>query len=117
MSNLKLDSDHDIIIGRGITRIGGMSDEYIIQLVKCRLLFTLGSWELDTNLGIPWLQELLVKNVDNSLFHGILNDAISETPGVLKVDTLSLQRDNVTRKMEVRFRATTINKTTISAEV
>lgn len=117
MANFKLDSDHDIIIGRGATRIDGMSDEQIIQLTKCRLLFTLGDWELDRNLGVPWLQDLLVKDVSNSLYQGILSETILNTPGVARVDALALQRNPDTRIMSIKFRATTINNTTINSEV
>ena len=117
MSNFKLDSSHDIIIGRGATRIGGKSDEYVTQLVKCRLLFMLNTWELDPSLGLPWLQSLLVKDVENSLFQGLINDTISKTPGVARVDALSLQRGHDGRTMNIKFRATTINHSQISSEV
>ena len=117
MSNFKLDSGHDIIIGRGATRVDGISDEYITQLVKCRLLFILGTWELDISLGIPWLQTLLVKDVEDSLFQGIIYDAIKNTPGVSRVDEIRLNRDHDKRIMYISFKATTVNKAEIELEV
>jgi len=114
MSNLKLDSSHDIIIGRGITRETG--DEYIVQLVKCRLLFALGTWELDLNLGLPWLQDILIKDADSTIVKGLLRNTIASTPGVASVDSMSLALDSKTRALNVDFKATTDNGTTITSE-
>jgi len=115
MSNFKLDSDHDIIIGRGATRTSG--DDYTIQLVKCRLLFILDTWELDTSLGLPWFQTLLVKDVEDSLFQGLIYDAIINTPGVAGIETLNLNRNKDSRTMNISFRATTISGNILQSEV
>ena len=115
MANLKLDSDHDIIIGRGTTRCEG--DEFIAQAVKSRLLFILGTWELNTRLGIPWLTEVLTKDSDSDLFQSIIRNAIINTPGVAQVVNLSLNKDRISRKLNISFTATTINKSQITQEI
>lgn len=58
--NLKLDSNHDIIIGRGATRVGGIKGTSCTAC-KCRLLALLGEWKRDTSLGIPWFDAILTK--------------------------------------------------------
>jgi len=115
MSNLKLDSSHDIIIGRGTTKVDG--DEFTVQLVKCRLLLTLGEWELDSTLGVPWIQDILVNDPDSSLIKGVLRDTILNTPKVASVSTLDMSINRTTRALQVAFTARTESGATISSEV
>jgi hypothetical protein len=115
MANFKLDSSHDLIIGRGATVVDGNSDEFIVQSVKCRILFMKDTWELDRKLGIPWIQEGLVHNADESLFQGIIYDTILRTEGVVQVSSLQLK--TIDRVLYIRFRALTKNGTTINSEV
>lgn len=115
MANLLLDSDHDILVGRGTTRVSGLSDEYIAQLVKCRLLFITGTWELDLSLGIPWFEELLEYGTEDSLFLGIIRTTVEQTRGVARLDAIAARR--VDRKIFIRFTATTVNGKSISLEV
>lgn len=115
MANLKLDSDHDIIIGRGATRCTG--DEFIVQAVKSRLLFILGTWELNMRLGIPWLTEVLTKDSDSDLFQSIIKNTIINTPGVTQVIELNLSKDRISRKLNINFTATTENNNQITQEI
>jgi len=115
MPNLKLDTSHDIIIGRGTTKVTG--DDYVVQLVKCRLLFALDTWELDPKLGLPWIQDILVKDADSTLVRGLIRNTILKTEGVASVDSLSMSLDTNTRGLTVSFTATTDEGTAIAAEV
>lgn len=101
--NLKLDSNHDIIIGRGTTRVSGLG--YTAQLTKTRLLTVLGEWKADPNLGLPWFSDIMRSNPDLSLVEGLILSCIKGTPHVLDVTSISLVLDKVTRVLTVTFEA------------
>lgn len=106
MSNLKLDSNHDIIIGRGATRVVGV--EQVAQLVKCRLLTILGEWELDTNLGLPWFESIFTKNVRPADIEAALANIIRTTNGVRQLVSLDVNPDYRTRQLAVSFVAASV---------
>jgi hypothetical protein len=101
--NLKLDSNHDIIIGRGTTRTSGL--DYTMQLTKTRLLTLLGEWKANPTLGLPWFSEVMIKTPDLSLIEGLILDCIKQTPHVLDVTNITLALDTQTRILTVSFEA------------
>lgn len=101
--NLKLGDDHDIIIGRSAERTQGL--EFTAQLVKCRLLTFLGEWELNRNLGLPWMG-VLRKSFDISALKFAVQNTIENTAGVLTVDSLSMRADTKTRMLTIEFTVT-----------
>lgn len=103
--NMKLGADHDIIVGRTVARTEKL--EYTAQLVKCRLLTFLGEWELDPNLGLPWVG-VLDRSYDISAMKFAVRNTIQSTTGVKSVDSLSLRADTNTRLLTVSFTATSV---------
>lgn len=101
--NLALDSNHDIIIGRGATRIGGA--EQIAQLVKCRLLTLLGEWKQDTSLGIPWFEGIFTKNVRPADIQLTIANIIRGTAGVQQLISIELDADYRARTITITFTA------------
>ena len=101
--NLALDSNHDIIIGRGATRIGGA--EQIAQLVKCRLLTLLGEWKQDTSLGIPWFEGIFTKNVRPADIQLTIANIIRGTAGVQQLISIELDADYRARILTITFTA------------
>ena len=101
--NLALDSNHDIIIGRGATRIGGA--EQIAQLVKCRLLTLLGEWRQDTSLGIPWFEGIFTKNVRPADIQLTIANIIRGTAGVQQLISIELDADYRARTLTITFTA------------
>ena len=101
--NLALDSNHDIIIGRGATRIGGA--EQIAQLVKCRLLTLLGEWKQDTSLGIPWFEGIFTKNVRPADIQLTIANIIRGTAGVQQLISIDLDADYRARTLTITFTA------------
>lgn len=101
--NLKLGSNHDIIIGRGTARVSGL--EYTVQLTKTRLLTLLGEWKANPTLGLPWFSEIMVKTPDLSLIEGLILDCIKQTPHVIDVLSIDLALDKQTRILAVTFEA------------
>ena len=101
--NLKLNSDNDIIIGRGTSRVEGLP--FTIQLVKNRLLTVLGEWKANPSLGLPWFSDIMIKAPDLSLVEGLILNCIKETPHVLDVLSINLQLDKDNRILNVTFEA------------
>lgn len=99
--NLKLDSNHDIIIGRGATRVGGA--EQVAQLVKCRLLALLGEWKLDANIGIPWYDAIFTKQARVADIQTALANIIRSTNGVKQLISIDIDADFRTRVLTVSF--------------
>lgn len=97
--NLKLDSTHDIIIGRGTTRTG----QFVAQLVKCRLLTVLGEWEQDRSLGVPWINKVFIRGNSLGIVHNYVYDVIIRTNGVAAVTRLVLTPDYKKRILTIEF--------------
>lgn len=106
MSDLRLDANGDLSIVNGDLSI--ISDKLEIdQLLKQRLQFFSGEWFLDIEDGLPWFDEVFVKNPDPVILNTIFKDIILTTPGVLGLDEFDLTLDTVTRVMTLSFRART----------
>lgn len=101
--NLALDSNHDIIIGRGATRIGGA--EQVAQLCKCRLLTLLGEWKQDTSLGLPWFDAIFSKQVRASDIESAVANIIRSTNGVQQLISIQVEPDFRTRELNISFTA------------
>lgn len=101
--NLALNSSHDIIIGRGATRVGGA--EMVAQLVKCRLLTLLGEWKQDTTLGLPWFDAIFTKQVRPADIQAAVGNIIRATSYVRQLISISIDADFRTRALSITFTA------------
>ena len=99
--NLALDSNHDIIIGRGATRIDGAPQ--VAQLVKCRLLTLLGEWKQDTSLGLPWFDAIFTKQVRPSDIEAAIANIIRGTAGVQQLISVDVNPDYRERFLTISF--------------
>jgi len=118
MPNLKLNSQHDIIIGRGATRVSAQTTEFVAQLVKCRLLALLGEWEPETAIGIDWFNLMESGSVAAlQRLNLVVSNVISTTTGVSFLDKLDIIPDVKKRHVTIVFRATSIYNETINQEV
>lgn len=103
MSNLKLSSDWDIIVGRGATRVSGV--EMVAQLVKSRLLTLFGEWQQDTSLGLPWFEAILTKNARPADIQLALANVIRTTTHVRQLINITVDANYQTRMLTVSFSA------------
>ena len=99
--NLALDSNHDIIIGRGATRIDGAAQ--VAQLTKCRLLTLLGEWKQDTSLGLPWFDAIFTKQVRPSDIEAAIANIIRGTAGVQQLISVDINPDYRERFLSISF--------------
>lgn len=75
----------------------------IMQSIKTRLKTYLGEWFLDSTIGVPYLQELLVKGTSISRVDSVIQQKILSTEGVQELRTYDSSYDNESRVFSVTF--------------
>ena len=102
MSDIKLDLEPgsptygDILIENGeIVLVDGK--EAILQDILQTLRTFLEEWFLDLSVGVPWLQQILVKNPNLNHVDALLIDAIGGVPGVDQITFFQSELDPKTR--------------------
>lgn len=88
----------------------------VVQRIKVRFRFFLGEWFLDQNQGIPYYQNILVKNPDIVLISGIFRQVLSGTPGVKSVDTFTARLVRAARELDCDFQARLDDGTVLTAK-
>lgn len=105
MADLALSTiDDDILVENDQLDIVD-GDDAIVQHLKIRLRFFLSEWFLDQRLGIPYLEQILVKNPNLVAVRNIFREAILETPGIATITRFDLRVDAAIRKLTVEFTA------------
>jgi hypothetical protein len=95
----------DLDTATGLTRrITGR--EYAAQKIRQKLLFIRSEWILDTRLGVPWFEEILVKNPDLRLVQARIRDVILSVPGISSVQQTETRLDGPARKLHLAYVAT-----------
>jgi hypothetical protein len=79
----------------------------IAQAVRIRLQFFLGEWFLDLSVGVPYFEQILIKNPDVRNVQGLIRKEILATPGVLSLLALKLVYDSAGRELTVTYTANT----------
>ena len=78
-------------------------DDALLQHLALRLRFFLAEWFLDLRVGIPYYEDILIKNPDLVLVQGIFREVILETPGVDSISRFDLSVESSTRVMKLDF--------------
>lgn len=96
MSDFLQDSRGDLAItDNELTFVEG-ADE-VTQRLTQRLRTFRGEWFLNLLSGVPYYQDILIKNPSAIKVEGTLKQEISETPGVLEILFFELDVDNLQR--------------------
>ena len=106
MLDLKLNSDHDLDITNYDLSIVSEIDR-VVQKLKIRLLFFYQEWYLDTAIGIPYYDEILIKNPDIGNVEAIIINEILDTPDVLELLSFDSFFDKEKRVYSVEFKVNT----------
>lgn len=85
-------------------RVDGL--EAIAQHVRIRLRLFREEVKLDRFKGMRWLGGILEKGTPLAEIEGEFRSTILETPGIVSVDSLTLDFDAPTRLLTLDFRAT-----------
>jgi len=105
MSSFQLDNDHDLkVTNNSLTLTEGL--EAIRQHLLCVLQTFLGEWFLDQDVGVPYYQEILVKQPSFQTVSQVLRAKILGTPGVLELLSFDL-RYLSNRELRLDFSAET----------
>lgn len=73
------------------------------QKLTNRFQFFLGEWFLDTRLGVPYYQNVFVKNPDLNLIGQLFQRVITQTPNVASLTTAALNFINSSRELTAQF--------------
>lgn len=99
--NMMLDENHDIIIGRGVTRITGAP--MVAQLCVCRLQTLLGEWSQDESLGLPWFDAIFSKRVRPSDIQSAVANILRSTGYVRQIISVDIDADYRKRILNISF--------------
>lgn len=83
----------------------------ILQDIIQNISFFLGEWFLDNTQGLPWFQQILVKNPDQSKIDAIFQNAILNTPGVEGLNSYAFTVNSAQRILSLNFTAQTTSGT------
>jgi hypothetical protein len=104
MSDIALDSsglDIDTNNGSGLSLVEDA--DAIAQSLLIRLRFFQGEYFLDTRLGIPYFEKILIKNPNLVVVRQLYRETILETPGVLEITRFDLIFTTSTRMLKLDF--------------
>lgn len=104
MLDLLLDRSGDLQISAG----GDLSlTGSVAQAILIRLRWFLSEWKFGPEFGLPYYQEILVKNASSFRAKQLIREQIMSVDGVQDVTELSVTADPAKRTMLVRYTAAT----------
>jgi hypothetical protein len=83
--------------------------EAIEQNLRQRLQTFFKEWFLDNRIGIPYFEQVLVKNPDPIVVDSIFKKEIIETPGIEELIEFNASLDKSLRELNLSFKARTID--------
>lgn len=115
MTTFAQDTNCDILVTNG--RLSLVTDPATAGALKLRNQFRLflGEWYLDSRIGMPYFQEVFVKDPNLGILTQLFRGVIQSTDGVKSVDSISVTFNNKTRVANVAFSATWNDGTIITA--
>jgi hypothetical protein len=116
MSDLMMDLEtNDLEITDGdLSIVDGTAA--ITQDLQQTLQVWLGEWFLDTTVGVPYRQQILVKNPNMDIVQADLINAAAAVYGVEQILDSSFEYDNSNRSLSVEIVAMDSNGQTIQAQ-
>jgi hypothetical protein len=106
--DIGLDTNHDAQPVAGdlplVTKV-----DAIKQHLGQRLQLFMGEWFLDTTVGLPYYQSILIKNPNLDVVQALIQNQILGTPGMLELTTFQFDYDNLARELSVSFNAKSTN--------
>lgn len=116
MSDLLMDPDtNDLVITNGDLSLADGTTA-IAQDWQQRLQTWLGEWFLDTSVGVPYKQQILVKNPNFDLIQADLINQTIAVPGIQEVIDFTFNFDSAGRSLSVSISAQDSNGQTITAQ-
>lgn len=114
--DLQLDDNHDLeVVDYDLRLQTGLP--LMQQRLRQSLWFFLGEWYLDVTDGVPYYEEILIKNPAQTTVESIFKATILETPGVLELESFDIEYTNADRNFSLAFRTKTEDGTLETNEV
>ena len=101
---LLLDEAGDLAVSGGAL-VFATDAQAVVQAVRSRLLTFRGEWYLDLGYGVPYFEDVLVKNPNLPAIAATLRAQILSVPGVLEIVSFSFDYLG-TRELRVNYVAT-----------
>jgi hypothetical protein len=102
MPALKLDDNNDLAIeNNNLVLIDG--SDLVKQLIIQRLKTFLGEWFLDKSVGIPYFQDILIKNPNANVVTTLIKNEILKAEGVIELDSFSTDFNDGARQLSISF--------------
>lgn len=102
MPALKLDENNDLAIeNNNLVLIDG--SDLVKQLIIQRLKTFLGEWFLDKSVGIPYFQDILIKNPNANVVTTLIKNEILKAEGVIELDSFSTDFNDGARQLSISF--------------
>ncbi len=89
--------------------------EAVLQRMRVRCRFFKGEWFLDTRIGVPYFDAILIKNPDTRVIETIFREVFLGTPGVARVPRMQAAVNAAERKGIISFEAVLEDGTIIRA--
>lgn len=99
VGDLFLDATGQLVLVDGV--------EAIAQQIWVRLQFFKGEWFLDRRQGVPYFENVFIKNPSRELLETIFRGIILDTPNVESLDSFLLDIETATRTGTIDFVAVT----------
>lgn len=100
--DMTLDSTGQLAVTQSFTELVGLR-------IRTRLRTVQGEHFLNRNLGVPYYEEVLVKNPDVESVNNLLISSMADVEGVQKVLEFESTFDRETRVFHVRFKVIATN--------
>lgn len=109
MKDFALTDEGDLEIGKDVEFVSGF--DAVLQRLRIRFKTFLGEWFFDVRAGLPYLQSILVRNPDLTEIENVFRAEINDTPGVVGIESLSLDYSPGPRTLGLTFRAVVEDET------
>lgn len=107
MFDFALDDNWDLLFMENDMRfVHGIN--YVGQKVKIRLQWFLGEWFLNEDIGLPYFQEILIKNPNRLSIVNMIKRVIMDTEGIESIESFSADFIEGERR---KFKIETVMKT------
>jgi hypothetical protein len=93
---------HDLVMSEYDLLLVSDLDQ-ITQNIKIRLLFLYSEWFLNINKGVPYIEQIGVKNPNIALIDSLLKATIAETTGVTQIISYSSSYSATLRTFDINF--------------
>lgn len=118
MRNLYLSSDtSDLVLEDYNLKMTSTLSEYVGQKITNLLRTFQNEWFLDRDLGIPYYERILLKNVNLDDVNSIFIEAVSNIEEVDQVVDFETSFDNAERTYKISFKVVLTDSAILESEV